>query len=196
MKNNKPQPKPKPVKNSSIKTAIHKYKNIIIIAVNISLICANFLILSLIPKQAAAIVLTRSEILAQELQNQSAQKLITDLEATKEEQTRIEKSFPDSVTLLEVIKFIESLKEEVTIQNFSFLGEQPIQDKNGYPFLPLTIILEGSLSQTVSAIHKLQQSHYIFSVNQTLIESPEGISQPIRVSISLRLYVKQPFAKN
>ena len=52
--------------------SIKKYKNIIIIATNIALIFSNFLILSFIPKQTEAIVLTSSEMLAQELQNQSA----------------------------------------------------------------------------------------------------------------------------
>lgn len=180
-------------KVKSKKVSIGQHATNITIAVNVTLLILNIIILSFIPQQSMAIGIAKSEIQALELQNQSAQKLLADLQASQEEKARIEDSLPTKSSLLEIIELIESLNSEVKVQNFQFMNEEPIQDTEGFIFLPIALVLEGTLNQTMNALHKLQTSKYLFSVDQTLIESPNGITQTVKLSVTLKLYVKQPF---
>lgn len=183
-------------KQSKTLAKLSKHAILVVVAVNLALLLVNGLILSLIPNLVEAIIVERSEIIAQELQNQSAQKLLTDIQAGQADIAKIEKVLPNKTQLLEVIELFESLKDKVNVQSFNFERETPAQDADGFTFLPLSLVLEGNLPQTMSALHTLQKAPYIFTVNQTLIESPEGLSNAITVRVRLRIYVNKPFTEN
>jgi hypothetical protein len=180
----------------AVKTTPRKRLFLVVIALNIALVLINLLILYFIPKKTAEIVVLRSEILAQKLQSQSAQKIIADLKAAEEEKQRLNRSLPNKSMLVDVIELIEGLTQLVEVQSFTFEGEVPIEDSQGFLFLPLTIIIQGTMPDTMQALYRLEKSPYLFSVNHTLIESPEGISQLIKVRTLLRIYVRRPFTEN
>lgn len=121
-------------KVKSKKVNIRQHATNITVAVNITLLILNIIILSFIPQQSMAISIAKSEIQALELQNQSAQKLLADLQASQEEKARIEGSLPTKSSLLEIIEFIESLKSEAKVLNFQFINEEPIEDTEGFIF--------------------------------------------------------------
>lgn len=160
------------------------------------MVLTNIFIMTLLPRQAEAIVLVRSEILAHGLQQQSAMKLAVDLENATKEQAQIYQSLPNKDGLLEVIKILESLKEVTQVRNFAFEGDAPIKDSNGFAFFPLAISLEGSLEQTMTALTRLQRTPYLFTVDQTTLEITEGETPIISVKVFMRLYVSEPFAQN
>lgn len=173
-----------------------KYLTPIVLTMNGILILADVLMLAILPQRSKGIVVTRSEIFAQQLQAQSAQKLITDLSATKPQQEKIEKALPNEEKLLEVIQFLESLKEISQVKSFNFVSDTPVKDASGFSFLPLSLTFEGSLPQAMAALTRLEKSPYLFTVDATRIESPSGISEGSTIQVALRLYVSEPFAKD
>lgn len=186
MENNKTKKEEKIKKKSN-------YKRYLVIGLNVALLLANFLILSLIPGQVEMMIVARSEILAQEIQNQSAQKILSDVKAAEQDKKIIESTLPDKSRLLEIIEFIESLNNYTRVQSFKFESEEPAKDEKGLIYLPVTLILEGYLPESMAAMNKLQQSPYMFKPIQTLIESPEGLAGRVVIRTTLRLYVREPF---
>lgn len=174
---------------------LKRYVPAAVVGSNLFLVLVNIFVLSLLPSLASQIVTLRSEILAYQLQMQSAQKLAVDLASTQEEQETIRSRLPTKSRLLEVIEVFESLKDSVTLKNFAFEGELPQPDTQGFAYLPLTITLEGSLSQTMAALARVENAPFILTVEQAIIESPEGLSQNVRLSLLMRLYVSEPFAQ-
>lgn len=187
-----------PTNNLNLKPPLKKYpktkpkdfRGILIIGLNFFLLFLNILILSFLPKQADTNIVKRSEILAQELQVQSAQKIISDLKATEADKQIIYASLPEKNSPLEVIKYIESLDNYVSIQSYRFESEEPVKDANGFLYLPISLVLEGDLSQAITALQQLEQAPYLFRVTQTLIESPHGLSGTIIVRLNLQLYIR------
>lgn len=178
------------------KSNLSKYLPAVLLGFNIVMVLTNILVLSLLPRQAEANIITRSEILVHKLQQQSALKLEVDLENSIEEGTIIFQALPNKSRLLEVIRMLESLSEIVNVKNFAFDSDTPIKDRNGFAFLPISLSLNGSLQQVMTALSKLEQAPFLFTINQTILESPEGISQTIGLRIYMRLYVNETFAEN
>lgn len=172
-----------------------RYLPAILAGVNIVLILVDILLLSLLPRLAFDIVTLRSEILAHQLKLQGTQKLAVDLESTRGEQEKIIRLLPTKQRLLEVIEVFESLKDMVTVKNFSFESEVPQPDAQGFAFLPLSLTLEGSLSQAMSALVRIQKAPFLFTVEQSVVESPEGLSQTVRLNLLMRVYVSEPFTQ-
>lgn len=190
---------PKDIKKPAKKTTKKintKSKIMIILALISILLVTNLVILSLLPSRSKAIIQTRSEILAQQLQNQSANKIISDLNSTQEDKEILNSALPTKSSLLDIIELFESLNSITKVQNFAFESEVPRKDESGYNYLPVSLTLEGSLPQTLTALQRIQQTPYLFWVNQTIIESPNGLSQTIIIRASLRLYVREPFQEN
>lgn len=192
---NMPNKKYSNSKTSNKSTANHISKKIIMPVLMLILTLADFLLLTLIPNLTKKIIVIRSEIQAQEMQKQSAQKIISDLKATEEKSQIINASLPDKKNLLKVIELIEALGSIAKVQNFKFESEEPLKDTKGNIYLPLNLVLEGSLSQTMSALNQLEKSPYLLQTTQTLIESPKGLADHILVNTSLNLYVRQPYAE-
>ena len=190
-KNSQPEKKP-----STKAVDYHRYLVSALIALNVALLLGDLLILFMLPRQTKKVIKLRSEILAQQLQTQSAQKLVTDISATKSQQEKIEKALPNEERLLEVIQFLESLKATSQLKSFSFMSDKPLKDTSGLGFLPLTLAFEGSLPDTMVALTRLEKSPYLFTVDSTRIESPGGISEGTTIQVTLRIYVSEPFAKN
>lgn len=195
-KNKNKKPDQKPEKKPKVKRDLSKFKPLAIIAVNVALVLVNIMILVFLPKTNDDIVILRSEILAQKLQLQNAQKLFVDINGTSDEQQKIYNSLPNKARLLEVIEFLETLGEVVANKSFNFEREIPIKDKDGFLYLPLSLTVQGSLSQTMTALQILEKAPYLLVVNQSLIESPEGVSGNISVQVGLKLYVSEPFVQN
>lgn len=172
-----------------------RYLPAILAGVNIVLILVDILLLSLLPRLASDIVTLRSEILAHQLKLQGTQKLAVDLESTRGEQEKIIRLLPTKQRLLEVIEVFESIKDMVTVKNFSFESEVPQPDAQGFAFLPLSLTLEGSLSQVMSALVRIQKAPFLFTVEQSVVESPEGLSQTVRLNLLMRIYVSEPFTQ-
>lgn len=186
----------KPNKNNTKKFSLRDNIFFVVIVLNIALVTLNLLILYFLPKQTEKIIVTRSEILAQKLQSQSAQKIITDVKAAEKDKQKLNQSLPNKAMLLKVIELIESMMEIVEVESFTFEREEPVEDSQGFFFIPMSVIMRGSLTDTMSALSRLQGSPYLFSVDHTLVESPEGLSQSIKIRTSLRIYVRQPFTEN
>lgn len=186
----------KQVKKLKPNRNLHKYLPAAILGLNIVMVLANILILSLLPRQTEEIVITRSEILAHQLQRQTAMKLAVDLQNTNQEQTKIYQSLPNKDRLLEVIKILESLKEVAQVRNFTFDSDTPIKDNDGFSFLPLSLTLEGSLSETMTALARLQKAPFLLSIDQTVLEISEAESQTVSVQVYMRVYVSKSFAEN
>ena len=167
-----------------------------ILAVNIGLILADIVMLSLLPQRSHEIVVKRSEILAQKLQAQSSQKLVADLNATKPEQEKISQALPNEDKLIEVIQFLESLKEISQVKSFNFVSDTPVKDTSGFSFLPLNLAFEGSLPLAMAALTRLEKSPYLITIDTTRVESPSGISEGSTIQVALRIYVSEPFAKD
>ena len=183
---------PQPVKKVDLK----KFMPTVAIGINIVLVLLDIYVLSTLLQKAREAVTTRSEILVYELQMQSAQKLSVDLANAREEQEKITAVLPDSGRLLEVIEFMESLGEVASVRSFSFDSETPLVDAKGFGYLPFFIELEGSIGQTMAAMGRLDTAPYLMSVDQTVLESPQGLSQAVRLKVYMRLYVSQPFSEN
>ena len=181
-----------PVKKVDLK----KFMPAIFIGINIVMVLVDVYVLSTLLQKAREAVTTRSEILVYELQMQSAQKLSVDLANAREEQEKITAVLPDSGRLLEVIEFMESLGEITSVRSFSFDSETPLVDAKGFAYLPFFIELEGSIGQTMAAMGRLNTAPYLMSVDQTVLESPQGLSQAVRLKVYMRLYVSQPFSAN
>jgi len=181
-----------PVKKVDLK----KFMPAISIGINIVMVLVDVYVLSTLLQKAREAVTTRSEILVYELQMQSAQKLSVDLANAREEQEKITAVLPDSGRLLEVIEFMESLGEVTSVRSFSFDSETPLVDAKGFAYLPFFIELEGSIGQTMAAMGRLNTAPYLMSVDQTVLESPQGLSQAVRLKVYMRLYVSQPFSAN
>jgi len=159
-------------------------------------IAVDVILLILLPQRTKAIVVLRSEILAQKLQEQSAQKLIADLQATKTQAEKIQKALPDQSRLLEVIQFLEGLKDISQVRSFNFVSDTPIKDAGGFNFLPLALAFEGSLPQAMAALTRLENAPYLFTVDSARLESPSGISEGTSIQVNLRLYVNESFVKD
>ena len=175
---------------------LKKFMPAVAIGINIVLGLVDIYVLSTLLQKAREAVTTRSEILVNELQMQSAQKLSVDLANARAEQEKISAVLPDSGRLLEVIEFMESLEEVTSVRSFSFASETPLVDAQGFGYLPFYIELEGSIGQTMAAMGRLMKAPYLLSVDQTVLESPQGLSQVIRLKVYMRLYVSQPFSAN
>ena len=173
-----------------------KFMPAVAIGINIVLGLVDIYVLSTLLQKAREAVTTRSEILVNELQMQSAQKLSVDLANARAEQEKISSVLPDSGRLLEVIEFMESLEEVTSVRSFSFASETPLVDAQGFGYLPFYIELEGSFGQTMAAMGRLDTAPYLMSVDQTVLESPQGLSQAVRLKVYMRLYVSQPFSAN
>ena len=178
------------------KVDLKKFMPAISIGINIVMVLVDVYVLSTLLQKAREAVTTRSEILVYELQMQSAQKLSVDLANAREEQEKITAVLPDSGRLLEVIEFMEGLGEVTTVRSFSFASETPLVDSKGFGYLPFFIELEGSIGQTMTAMGRLDTAPYLMSVDQTVLESPQGLSQAVRLKVYMRLYVSQPFSAN
>jgi len=178
------------------KVDLKKFMPAISIGINIVMVLVDVYVLSTLLQKAREAVTTRSEILVYELQMQSAQKLSVDLANAREEQEKITAVLPDSGRLLEVIEFMESLGEVTSVRSFSFDSETPLVDAKGFAYLPFFIELEGSIGQTMAAMGRLNTAPYLMSVDQTVLESPQGLSQAVRLKVYMRLYVSQPFSAN
>ncbi len=176
-----------------LSSTIRKYRMLIIIGVIISLFLINVVFLTFLPNKSNAVVQSRSEMLALQLQNQSANKVISDLKATDQEKRILDLALPTKSSLLSIIELFESLGTTAKVQSFTFESEEPRQDEKGYAFLPVTLVLEGSLQQTTAALDRLEQTPYVFTIRQTLIESPDDLGGKITIRLSLRIYVRQPF---
>ena len=79
-KKRRQQLNPYSAKMRTCKSKMKKQAFIIIITINIALLVINIVTLAFLPKQADGSIKTRSEILANQLQTQSAQKLILKLD--------------------------------------------------------------------------------------------------------------------
>jgi len=178
------------------KVDLKKFMPAISIGINIVMVLVDVYVLSTLLQKAREAVTTRSENLVYELQMQSAQKLSVDLANAREEQEKITAVLPDSGRLLEVIEFMESLGEVTAVRSFSFDSETPLVDAKGFGYLPFFIELEGSIGQTMAAMGRLDTAPYLMSVDQTVLESPQGLSQAVRLKVYMRLYVSQPFSAN
>ena len=178
------------------KVDLKKFMPAISIGINIVMVLVDVYVLSTLLQKAREAVTTRSEILVYELQMQSAQKLSVDLANARAEQEKITAVLPDSGRLLEVIEFMESLGEVTAVRSFSFDSETPLVDAKGFAYLPFFIELEGSIGQTMAAMGRLNTAPYLMSVDQTVLESPQGLSQAVRLKVYMRLYVSQPFSAN
>lgn len=174
----------------------HKYHLYIISSANLVILMLNILFLSLLAKEAEKAVLIRSELMAHQLQQQSSQKLQIDLKNTADKQSKIYAMLPTQSRILDVIQVFEDLKNLQINVNFSFQESTPLADADGFPYIPVSLNLEGSLPQAMAAVSKLKASPLLFYPTHTVIESSEGLSQNIRVNLFLRLYVSQPFAEN
>lgn len=163
---------------------------------NVIVVVINLFVLSLLGKRADTAVRERSEILAHELKEQSAQKLAVDLNSTLGQQQAVLQYLPDKTKLLDVIQFLEGLREVVGVRDFSFESDTPLLDAQGFGFLPVILDLEGSLSQTMVALSRLQRAPFLVTVDHTVIESQGGLSQAVRLRVLLRIYVSEPFAQN
>jgi hypothetical protein len=175
---------------------LKKFMPAISIGINIVMVLVDVYVLSTLLQKAREAVTTRSENLVYELQMQSAQKLSVDLANARAEQEKITAVLPDSGRLLEVIEFMEGLGEVTTVRSFSFASETPLVDAKGFGYLPFFIELEGSIGQTMAAMGRLDTAPYLMSVDQTVLESPQGLSQAVRLKVYMRLYVSQPFSAN
>lgn len=173
-----------------------KYLPAAFIGANIVLVLANISFLALLPSQVKKIITARSEILAYQLQEQSAQKLAVDLQNTNQMHNQIFQSLPNKPRLLEVIKFLESLEEVTQVKSFSFEGDTPIEDNNMFTFLPLSLNLVGSLQQTMTALARLEKAPFLLTVDHTILEIPTEISQTVSLKVFMRLYVSKPFNEN
>ena len=178
------------------KVDLKKFMPAISIGINIVMVLVDVYVLSTLLQKAREAVTTRSEILVYELQMQSAQKLSVDLANARAEQEKIMAVLPDSGRLLEVIEFLEGLGVVTTVRRFSFASETPLVDSKGFGYLPFFIELEGSIGQTMTAMGRLDTAPYLMSVDQTVLESPQGLSQAVRLKVYMRLYVSQPFSAN
>lgn len=165
----------------------------VVVGVNLMLLLTNLLLLSLLPQTASQVITTRSEKLAQELQGQSAQKLAVDLTNTEAQRAQLSALLPNRSRLLEVIEAFDALSSEVTLKDFSFASENPMNDPEGFSYLPLAFGLEGSLSQVMTAVTRIQKSPFLLTVEQAILESPAGLSQAVRLNLIMRLYVSEPF---
>ncbi len=194
--NNLPPAPAKPEQKKPRKFDIKKHSTAILIVVNITLLAANITLLWFLPQQRQEAIKTRSEIFANNLQMQSAQKLVTDLSASKEEIDKVEKILPTKSQLLSIIQEIETLKEQATIQHFSFEGEIPQKDKNGNFFLPITLVLEGTVSEISAALSQLQRKPHLYTITQSRVEIPSGLSEKVVIFLNVRLYVKEAFNQN
>ena len=185
-----------PTREPLKKVDLKKFMPAIFIGINIVMVLVDVYVLSTLLQKAREAVTTRSENLVYELQMQSAQKLSVDLANARAEQEKITAVLPDSGRLLEVIEFMEGLGEVTTVRSFSFASETPLVDSKGFGYLPFFIELEGSIGQTMAAMGRLDTAPYLMSVDQTVLESPQGLSQAVRLKVYMRLYVSQPFSAN
>ncbi len=183
----------KPTTKKQATSKIKKHAVPILIALNIVLLIINIATLAFLPIQTNGSIKARSEILANQLQNQSAQKLITDLKAIKPQTDKISKTLPNKSQLLDIIKEIETLNGQATVQHFSFESEQPKQDKDKNLFLPITLVLEGTVPQIAQTLKALQNKPHLYTITQSRLESPGGLSQPVTIFTNLRLYVREEF---
>src|SRR4030042_3433758 len=88
------------VKKSHPLDSLKKQGMTIVAIMDIFLLLINILLLYLLPNKVKEVIQTRSEVLAQELQTQSAHKIISDINAYKEREEIIYSSLPTKSMVL------------------------------------------------------------------------------------------------
>ncbi len=85
-----------------------------------------------------------------------------ELQTNKEMIDKISKLFPNDEGLVDFIKFIEGVKAEGVLVNFSFASKEPVRDKTANLGIPVILEFRGSWGQIDNDLQKLQKAPYLF----------------------------------
>lgn len=120
--------------------------------------------------------------------------LLADLESHKNQAEKLENLFPDDTKLINFVREIDLLKKEGVISSFSFASENVVNDRTGYPGLPVIIEFKGSLEKVDGAMRKIQNLPFIIrSVTVDLRRLPDNT---IVLKYGSFLYVDEKFNQN
>ncbi|OGM28301.1 hypothetical protein A2801_02485 [Candidatus Woesebacteria bacterium RIFCSPHIGHO2_01_FULL_41_10] len=168
-----------------LKTIIFNVMNLIVVGVLVFL-------LTRLPQMADNLKKTRSENL---LQRETADIAVlkSDIERARARVEDIDAYFANDEELIAFVAEMDTLRATGVVTGFSFLGNEPIDDKSGNKGLPINIVFVGSIEQINSALRQIESLPYF--IKAVDIELERNQSEEIGISYEMRygglIYVGQ-----
>lgn len=156
-------------------------------------VVVNLIFVLLTKSQAQTIQLLRTQLQTleqDELIIRSAQEIS---KTYSNEITTISNVFPNEETIPEFIRtFEDAVRKSATEYTFKFNSVTPLKEQDKL-LLPLTVVLKTDLEHLIVFLDELEKLPYLTHVNAIAAKTPENIQAIQEITVSIKLYVQNPF---
>ncbi|KKP59877.1 MAG: hypothetical protein UR52_C0002G0105 [Candidatus Gottesmanbacteria bacterium GW2011_GWA1_34_13] len=157
------------------------------------LLILNIAFIIMVQNQVKTIALLKKELVGLEQNNQiisSSNEIST---TYTNEIEMISRVFPSEALMPEVIKQFESeIRLNTDNYRLKFNSVTPVAELDRL-YLPLTLTVDTDVVRLVNLLTRIEQMPYMTHVNSIISKNNEGLLGKSEITISLKLYVQNPF---
>ena len=159
----------------------------------VTFVTVDVLFLLLARNEAKTIALLKQELKTLEQNARiitSAQELLSTYQAQIDQISNV---FPSEETFPQFIQELEShIRAHADEYSLKFSSVIPLTEQDRL-FLPLTLTMKTDLGRLLSFLATVENLPYMTHVSSLVTKTPEGFSGVSEVTVSLKVYVQNPF---